>query len=573
MGLSMAAMLCQWKVSGKSGTVFFANLLQKAALRGLEKDRVVAARRRRSMSTKQRISLSGSEQHSLAGAELIQAVSNDDLIRVTVVLRRRSDAKPSATAGKPGEQRFASRTQYAAIHGADADDIAAIEKFAHEHGLTVMERHPESRRMVLSGPASAIQEAFGVTLSHYGDRTGGPRYRSYSGPIQLPAEIQPAVMAVLGLDDRPIAKPHFRICDKKKKKPAAPASFSAVQLAQLYHFPAGVTGAGQTIAILELGGGYSATDLNTYFSGLNLQTPSVTAVSVDNGQNTPGSDADGEVMLDIEVAGAVAPGAQIAVYFAPNTDQGFSDAIAQAVHDTARNPSVLSISWGGPEESWSQQALNAMTAALEDAASLGVTVTVAAGDNGSSDGVNDGKAHVDFPASSVYSLACGGTKAQVISGTLTEQVWNETASKEGATGGGVSNIFPIPGYQSAAKVPKQVNTKFAGRGVPDVAGDADPETGYNVIVDGQPQVIGGTSAVAPLWAGLIALLNQQLGKNLGYCNAALYAINPPVLNDITTGTNGAYSAGPGWDACTGLGTPNGVALVSALSAAAANKAT
>jgi kumamolisin len=510
------------------------------------------------MSTKQRIALSGSGCHPVAGAKLLQAVSEDEVVRVTVVLRRHSAVKPSETAGKPGE-RFASRAEYAAIHGADAGDMAAIEKFAQAHGLTVLERHAEGRRVVLSGPASAMQEAFGVKLGHYG-AGGGPWYRSYSGAIQLPTETHAAVMAVLGLDNRPIAKPHFIVYDKIAK----PASFTAVQIAGLYNFPTGVTGAGQTIGILELGGGYSLTDLNTYFSGLNLQTPSVTAVSVDNGQNSPGSDADAEVMLDIGVAGAVAPGANIAVYFAPNTDQGFSDGISQAVQDTTNNPSVLSISWGGPEDSWSQQALNAMTAALEDAASLGVTVTVAAGDGGSSDGETDGEAHVDFPASSPYSLGCGGTKAQVVSGQLVEQVWNETASNEGATGGGVSSIFPIPTYQAAANVPTQVNTGFAGRGVPDVAGDADPTTGYNVIVDGEPQVVGGTSAVAPLWAGLIALLNQQLGANLGYFNAKLYAITPPVLNDITTGNNGAYSAGPGWDACTGLGTPDGAALESAL---------
>ena len=527
------------------------------------------------MPSKQRIALAGSQRHPIAGARLIKAVSKDEVIRVTVVLRRHSDVNPSKSVRKPGE-RFASREEYAALHGADAGDMKAIEKFAHEHGLTVMERHAESRRIVLSGPASALEEAFNVKLSHWGVGESGTRYRTHSGFIMLPAAIHGSVIAVLGLDDRPVAKPHFRVHRKKKKKPQqpAPTSFTAVQIAQLYNFPTDVTGAGQTIAILELGGGYSATDLNTYFSGLNLQTPSVTAVSVDDGQNSPGSSADTEVMLDIEVAGSVAPGADIAVYFAPNTDQGFSDGIAQAVQDTDRNPSVLSISWGGPEDSWSQQALTAMTAALQDAASLGVTVTVAAGDDGSSDGETDGKSHVDFPASSPYSLGCGGTRATVVSGQLQEVVWNETAINEGATGGGVSATFPLPAYQSASNVPTQVNTGFVGRGVPDVAGDADPTTGYNIIADGQAQVVGGTSAVAPLWAGLVALLNQQLGASLGYFNARLYAITPPVLNDITSGNNGAYSAGPGWDACTGLGTPNGVALDSALqstSSAAAGK--
>jgi kumamolisin len=295
----------------------------------------------------------------------------------------------------------------------------------------------------------------------------------------------------------------------------------------------------------------------------------VTAVSVDEGKNSPGSDADGEVMLDIEVAGAIAPGANIAVYFAPNTDQGFIDAITDAVHDTTRKPSVLSISWGGPEDSWSQQARDAMNAALQDAAAMGVTVTVAAGDDGSTDGVTDGKQHVDFPASSPFSLACGGTKL-TDSGTKipSEQVWNELTKNEGSTGGGVSTFFPLPDYQKNAGVPKNVDTSFVGRGVPDICGDADPETGYLIRVDGQTEVIGGTSAVAPLWAALAALLNQQLGKPIGFVNPKLYALPAASFFDVVTGNNGAYKAGPKWDACTGLGSPNGTAIASALAGTA-----
>jgi kumamolisin len=184
-------------------------------------------------------------------------------------------------------------------------------------------------------------------------------------------------------------------------------------------------------------------------------------------------------MLDIEVAGSIAPGANIAVYFAPNTDQGFIDAITDAVHDTARKASVVSISWGGAEDSWTQQSQTAMNAAFQDAATLGVTVTVASGDNGSTDGVGDGSLHVDFPASSPYVLACGGTTLKGSDGAISsEVVWNEIANNEGATGGGVSNAFALPAYQSSAGVPVQPKTGFVGRGVPDVAGDADPITGY-----------------------------------------------------------------------------------------------
>jgi subtilase family serine protease len=279
-------------------------------------------------------------------------------------------------------------------------------------------------------------------------------------------------------------------------------------------------------------------------------------------------------MLDIEVVGAIAPGANIAVYFAPNTDQGFINAITDAVHDSTRKPSVISISWGAPEDSWTQQSQTAMNSALQDAASLGVTVTAAAGDDGSTDGAGDGKLHVDFPASSPFTLACGGTTLKGSGKNITsEVVWNEIANQEGATGGGVSNVFAVPSYQSSAGVPKQPQTGFAGRGVPDVAGNADPSTGYQVRVDGQNEVVGGTSAVAPLWAALTALMNEQIGTNLGFLNPKLYSLGAD-FRDITSGNNddsnlGYYSAKQGWDPCTGLGSPNGADLLKALSGGSA----
>jgi kumamolisin len=341
-------------------------------------------------------------------------------------------------------------------------------------------------------------------------------------------------------------------------------------VAALYNFPAGLTGKGQTIAIVELGGGYDTSDLQTYFSNLGVTAPKVSSVSVDGGNNSPGSDADPEVMLDIEVAGSIAYGASIVVYFASNTDQGFIDAISDAVHDQTNKPSVISISWGAPEDSWTQQSRTAMNSALEDAAALGVTVTVASGDNGSSDGQSDGQLHTDFPASSPYSLACGGTTLVGSGNTISsETVWNEVANNEGATGGGVSAVFALPTYQSSAGVPNQPQTGFAGRGTPDVSGNADPSTGYQIRFGGQDQVIGGTSAVAPLWAALTALLNEKLGTAVGFLNPKLYALNEMGLHDISSGNNddsglGYYSAGPGWDPCTGLGSPDGTALLNAL---------
>jgi kumamolisin len=188
---------------------------------------------------------------------------------------------------------------------------------------------------------------------------------------------------------------------------------------------------------------------------------------------------------------------------------------------------------------------------------MGVSICVASGDGGSSDGVNDGQPHVDFPASSPHVLGCGGSTLNGSGTTISSEVaWNDS-------GGGVSSVFALPAWQSTAHVPP-APTAQGGRGVPDVCGDANPNTGYSITVDGQSIVVGGTSAVAPLWAGLIALLNQHYGSPLGFFNPKLYALQPGALHDITTGSNGAYNAGPGWNPVCGLGSPDGSTLETAL---------
>ena len=487
---------------------------------------------------------------------------------MTVILRRKGTAPVIPPSGTPNA--YLTREAFQNLHGANPADIAMVEQFAKEYNLTVVDANAGKRRVILSGTAGAMADAFGTRFVCYRNEATGREFRGRTGTISIPAELQPFVIAVLGLDNRVIAKPHFRIRSKLQPGASPAGTFTPPQVAALYNFPAGATGNGQTIAIIELGGGYDTSDLQTYFSGLGVTAPKVTTVSVDGGTNSPGSDADAEVMLDIEVAGSIAYGANIVVYFAPNTDQGFIDAITDAVHDTTNKPSVISISWGAPEDSWTQQSQTAMNSALQDAAALGVTVAVACGDNGSSDGEGDGKLHTDFPASSPYSLACGGTTLAGSGNTISsETVWNEIANNEGATGGGVSTAFPLPDYQSSAGIPAQPETGFAGRGTPDVAGDADPSTGYQIRVGGQDEVVGGTSAVAPLWAALTALLNEKLGNPVGFLNPKLYPLKETGFHDVTNGNNddsglGYYNAGPGWDACTGLGSPDGTALLNAL---------
>jgi kumamolisin len=508
----------------------------------------------------------------------------DETVDVTIRLRPRAGKKPFVNPDefrKPiAKRNILTRKEFELRHGADTDSIARVESFARDHKLLVKEKSAARRTVILSGTVAAMNQAFGVELKQYEHPTGG--YRGRTGAIHIPADLQDVIEGVFGLDNRPQAKPHFRRRHGRAGARAAAVnlSYTPIQVASFYDYPTGVDGSGECIALIELGGGFNPTDLSNYWQQLNLTTtPTVSAVSVGNGSNNPTGDPsgpDGEVMLDIEVAGAVAPGAKIVAYFADNTDAGFLNAITTAVHDTTNNPSVISISWGGPESSWTPQAMTSMDEAFQAAAAMGVTVCVAAGDDGSTDGVTDGLNHVDFPASSPNVLACGGTQLVASGNSITsESVWNELANNEGATGGGISDVFPLPSYQSAAGVPPSANaSQNVGRGVPDVAGDADPTTGYVTLVDGQPDVIGGTSAVAPLWAGLIALVNESIGKPAGFINPLLYQNTGTAgdFTDITSGNNGAYSAGPGWDACSGLGSPIGAQVALALGAPPATPA-
>jgi kumamolisin len=524
-----------------------------------------------------RVSFPKSERKTHPGATVAGRTDSQRSISVSMIVKRKNRLDLETMIG-----RHISQQEFSEKYGADPANFEHLRDFAHKHGLTVDEGASSlaRRTMVLRGPASKMESAFGVTLNDY--EKAGRKFHSYTGTISMLREYAEPVEAVLGLDNHPIAMPHFRVLDKQKKgrpkrDPSQMASFNPPQVAQLYNFPMGVNGAGQTIGIIELGGGYNASDLSTYFAGLGIAEPRVTAVSVDGATNTPNlpssptdPNADGEVALDIEVAGSIAPGANIAVYFTPNTSQGFIDALTTAIHDTANGPpSVISISWGSAESNWTSQSMTVLDEACQSAVALGISITVASGDNGSSDGESGN--NVDFPASSPHVLGCGGTELITANGAIQQEVvWNDQP-QGGASGGGVSSVFPIPPWQMKSNVPKPP-TSSGGRGVPDVAGDASPETGYNVLFDGQSAVVGGTSAAAPLWAALIALLNQRCGSNIGFANLALYQNAENGFHDIIQGNNGSYSAGPGWDPCTGLGSPNGSQLSQIFATATAGAA-
>jgi kumamolisin len=513
-----------------------------------------------------RVTLQGTEVKPLDDdVRAIGAVPDDDEIEVTLLLKH-VDPPSREALERASVQRLMS-LQYADRFSARPDSVARIRAFAEANHLKVVDADLIKRRVILSGTAAALAAAFGTRLNAYAMARTGKTFHSTATPPSVPADLAPDLQAVLGLDTRPIVKPHFIV----NHATAGQTAFEVPKVASLYNFPTDVNGTGQTIAILQFGGGFVQSDLDSYFPSIGLRSPKVTVVSVDKVKNAPGGDSDEEVALDIEVAGATANGADIIVYFAPNSGRGFVDAITEAIH-APQPPTVLSISWGSAEDEFSQQTIDALNSVLHDAGALGITVVVATGDNGSSDGVDDNLLHVDFPSSSPYVLAVGGTTLTSQADKIaSEETWNSN-NHSNATGGGISAKMPRPGYQDSFNVPAHPRTGFVGRGIPDVAADANPSTGYRIQVHGNSWSVGGTSAAAPLWAGLIALLNQKLGHSLGFVNEKLYQLGPQVFHNITTGNNdstglGSYSAREGWNACTGLGTPDAQKLLASLAPA------
>jgi kumamolisin len=530
------------------------------------------------------VELAGSKRTLLPNSRAAGPINKSETASLTIRLRSTGDfaaleKQVASQSTRPlAKRKYLSREEFAAKYGASAADFDLVEQLAQQHDLVVVHRNAAERSIVLRGTLGKLLAAFPADVQMYHHSMG--TYRGRQGEIQMPQDLKGIVTGVFGFDTRPKHRsPHLH----KVMAAAGPGGdngVAATEFASRYNFPSkfqGKTldGSGQTIAIIELGGGFRTTDLKDFFLEISVPLPTVVAVSVDHAGNaptTPDSD-DGEVMLDIEVAGAVAPKAKFAVYFAPNQgDKGFIDAISAAVHDADRKPSVVSISWGGPEESTDEQSIKNFHDLFVAAAAMGVTICVASGDHGVADLDAthwDGKIHVDHPSADDMVLACGGTQID----NNKDVVWNDetpfdkTVPGGGGwtSGGGISERFPVPAYQTSANLPVSISTGKPGRGVPDIAMSA---TNYFTRVDGSEGASGGTSAVAPLMAALIALLNQAKQKNVGFLNPFLYAnVGKGVVHDVTVGNNGVantvagYQAGAGWDACTGLGTPDGTAIL------------
>jgi len=424
------------------------------------------------------------------------------------------------------------------------NDILA---FCKDNNLNVEQK---AGHLKVLGKAADYSKALQIEINRFSK--DGSIYHANLNKPQIPSQLSGVIDNILGLNTKKIAKPHYHKLSATQNTNLS--SFTPLQVAAMYAFPTNLNGSGQKIGIIELGGGYVLSDITHYFSTLGISgSPNITAVSVDGTSNDP-SDTSGaniEVILDIEVIAALVPSAAIRVYFAPNTDQGFYDAIHNAITDGCN---IISISWGSDEANWGSSAMSSYNTLFASGPTNNVTILAASGDSGSSDGGSGN--NVDFPASSPYVLACGGTTLDSTNGTSigSEVVWS-------GSGGGLSSYFTKPSYQN--------NVSYAlgtHRGSPDVCGDADPNTGYLLYSasEGGSLVVGGTSGVAPLWSALLGRINQSIGHAVGFVHPSIYG-DPSVCRDIISGSNGTYSAGVGWDPCSGNGSPNGQALLTLLS--------
>jgi kumamolisin len=542
-----------------------------------------------------RTELPNSVHHLPAGSIAQRRTNPSQWLELTLGVRRLKDLPDLSALDKvlPSKRRYMTHDDLEKTYGSDPAAIARIEAFAQAHHMVVLHSERGSARLTLGGTVADVSAAFGVTLFNYSHPTLGD-FHARTGPVSVPSELAEDITAVFGFNNHRILRRKHQLRNAKTASPTTePHSwFMPTELAQVYNFP-DADAKDQCIGLLEFGGGVEDTDLTAYFAKIGQPKPDVQVIALDGVSMDASADRDstGEVMLDIEVVGALAGGAKVAVYFATFDEKGLIDALSAVINDKVNNPAVVSVSWGWDENQpfqngilWSPAAMDHVNHSLLAAAQLGITVCVSTGDDGSEAQIKDGRAHVNFPATSPYVLAVGGTTLHVKSTSsgqdhVAEVVWNDGPGD--GTGGGISDITPVPDWQKGI-VPQSINPgHFAGRGIPDVAANADPKTGYLVMSGGKFGIVGGTSAAAPLWGSLIMRINALIGSRAGNFNALLYSTFGPAsadpggpkspLRDIVTGNNdtdqlldGQFAAGKGWDACTGWGVPNGTNLLAAL---------
>ncbi len=566
-------------------------------------------------------SIPASEVVHRRDAKRVGPVPPAQVLQVTVVLRPLNPEAHEPVVRAPGWHPG----MFAAPHPAELDQryspgeeaFVQVERFATRHGLRVVARSRVRHDVVLEGSTVALERAFGVELHRFASEAG--HYHAHDGPVRIPPELASAVDGVLGLDSVPLHTPRAGLAG------IAPR-FTPGQVAEHYRFPAQDASA-LTIGLLQFGGGYHREDLTAFAQRLGLSLPPIHDIEVPGGGGTHGGNAplpsdemnriavawreagslvdfataagknaidflgSMEVTMDIELAAALGGGASIAVYFAPPGTDGWRRALYEVIGEgypggspVAPLPAVLSVSWSECEHAFGAEDLRLIHNALTAVARKGVTIVCSTGDWGSAGDWHPGvapPANAHFPASSPAVIACGGSTIVKPGSAVTDLAWNgKMLGVPVASGGGMSGFFPRPAFQSSLRPPSAQGTwlapsippAFSGRWLPDVAANAAFESGVQIVVGGQDLAGGGTSAATPIWASLLVRIQAALGHPLAGLNHWLYDQGPASgcrdvvtgNNDITAGKVVSYQAGPGWDPCTGLGVPDGEALLARL---------
>jgi kumamolisin len=466
----------------------------------------------------------------------------------------------------PLYHHFLNAAQFSRSFGPTSAGREQVSELLTAHGLQVEDASAMGPMLVARGTAAVVEALFEVQLGWYRSPSGREYYAADGSP-HIPAALSVYVSGILGLDSRGLIQTRPLVAPRAEDEPAA-SGLEPVDMARVYDFASlhssGLAGTNLTVALPEIDT-FSSTDIADYDHTFGIVAPTVPVVKVGGGAtgNNP------EATLDIEIVQAVAPKAHIIVYEGGQDLSQLAQVFSRMVTD--HRAQIISISLGACERDASgadsRGFVTAIDATFRQAAAEGISVLAASGDNGAY-GCQDTSLSVGLPASDPYVTAVGGTTLYVgADGGYGHEAGWEGPLEGAGSGGGLSLDFARPAWQTGAG---------AGNGmrqVPDVAADADPLTGYMIYVSGSWQVIGGTSAATPLWAGLIALADQAAageGKPpLGFLNPALYTLgsrgaSPSPFHDVTIGGNLFYSAGPGWDYATGWGSPDGAVLVPAL---------
>ena len=517
----------------------------------------------------------GSEYPVFPSYGSAKALSNTEELTYHIYIRSGKPLPDIAAfnTAHPSERKYLSQKEFRSQYAASKRDTSLINRFAKDYQLKVDKIDPVYGRIIISGTAANWNQAFDTQLLIYTNTT-----IAYKGSLSLPAYLTDVVLALYLFKSTSPQAPAAKkmITGPFTAEPDEQGStYLTPELGRLYNFPSTGKGKGQKIAILEFDGGYLTSDIKTYFKLIKTPIPDIRPINEEGykpSTTTLSADAFFETNLDIQVAGALAPEAEFLIYQFPNGPNPYGDAIFAATFNPKEPVDIISISYDTNERLVPQMMIDLTDRAMQIASLLGITVCVASGDGGSptrdASMVGSQYASVNYPAICSYALACGGTYTEHKKGQISlETVWNDLNQALMSSCGGRSVKVPVPEYQKDIDMPENANIigKVNGRGVPDVAGNASPLSPYEIIIKGEKKQIGGTSAVAPLWSALIAIMNENLGFNLGFLHNELYKLQgTEALVSITQGNNGAYAALPGWDGCTGLGRPDGKALLKAL---------